>query len=404
MIGFLDAARNILWNRLFVPLFLIVGLRCIFELRHIKLSRIKIAAAGEDGIKPYQTLFANLASTLGTGNIAGVSLAIYSGGAGSVFWMWAAAVVGMCISFCENTLGVKMRNKNSYPVPYMKKPLAKAFSLCCILASFGMGNMTQANSAAEAARNAFSIPPIFAGAVMALFAALIILRGLNGILRFTDRFVPLMGAFYILFSLGIIIINKDMISEVVREIFSEAFTAKAILGGSAAIGIARGVFSGEAGLGSSVILSSLSNAKTPETQGFIGMLSIFLDTIVMCSLTAFAILTSKSVSAAGAFYWTFGSLGGKLLDISVIFFAFTTIIGWSYYGDVCSAFLFGEKGRKIYKILCIAFIMAGSMAKMESVWALSDIFNALMALPNLLSLVIALKFMHKPRGVAPHTP
>lgn len=389
----LEIMRETLWSGIFVPLFLMTGAVCVFALAGGK--REKGDKKKRDGISPVRTLFLNLASTIGTGNIVGVSLAIAAGGAGSVFWMWAAAALGMCISYTENSLGVKYREKNDYPVPYMPKAFAYAFSVCCILGSLGMGNMTQSNSAAEAARSAFGAPAWATGAVMSVLAALIILRGLSGILKFTDRFVPLMAIFYTVSALAVIIICRKSLPDVLRDIFREALSLRAVLGGTAATGIARGVFSGEAGLGSSVIVSSRSNAKSPETQGFVGMMSIFIDTFVMCTLTALAILTANSVSAAGAFYKTLGAFGGKLLNVSLIFFAFTTIIGWSYYGEVCGKFLFGERAEKPYKIIFAAFVFVGAVTRLETVWALSDIFNALMAVPNLAAIVLALRRARK---------
>lgn len=386
--GILTALRGVLWSFVFIPLFFVTGAFCFFLLPGRKKSEGKSRGGG---VSPLRALLMNLGSTIGTGNIVGVSLAIASGGAGSVFWMWAAALVGMCVSYAENMLGVKHRRENNYPVPYMKKRLAKIFSVFCVLSSLGMGNMAQSNSAAEAAKSAFNMPHALTGALLALLTAAIIFRGLGGILRFTDKFVPLMALFYIFSSLGVIYVCRGALGEVMRDIFREAFSVKAITGGTAAVGIARGVFSGEAGLGSSVILSSTSNAKSPETQGFVGMTGIFLDTFVMCSLTALAILTSKSVSASGAFYKTLGSFGGGALNMSLIFFAFTTIIGWSYYGEVCSAFLLGKSAKLVYKIFFVLFVFIGAVTRAEAVWCLSDIFNVMMALPNMISVISALR-------------
>ncbi len=385
----IEFLREAIWNYMFVPMFLLTGIGCVF-IRSGRKKEGEIRKSSE-GISPIRTLFMNLASTIGTGNIVGVSLAIAAGGAGAVFWMWAAAALGMCISYTENMLGVTYRDRNDYPVPYMPKTFAYVFSVCCVLGSFGMGNMTQSNSAAAAAKSAFGVPAWATGAAMSVLAALIILKGLGGILRFTDRFVPFMAIFYIASALAVIIICRDSLGDVMKNIFREALSLRAITGGTAATGIARGVFSGEAGLGSTVIVSSRSNAKSPETQGFVGMISIFTDTIVMCTLTALAILTAKSVSAAGAFYKTLGVFGGRLLNVSIIFFAFTTIIGWSYYGEVCSKFLFGERAEKPYKVIFAAFVFIGAVTRLETVWAVSDIFNALMAVPNLLAIALALR-------------
>jgi AGCS family alanine or glycine:cation symporter len=389
MMEFVYLIRDCLWRFVFIPLFITVGIVSFFSVKKGGKASKKIETKGE--VSPIKALFMNLGSTVGTGNIVGVSVAVSVGGAGSVFWMWTAALLGMSVSYAENMLGVKKRGENNYPVPYMNYAFSCVFSVCTILASFGMGNMAQSNSAACAAKNAFGFSKLAFGAAMSLICASIVMRGLGGILKFTDRFVPFMAGLYILSSLCVIYVCRASLPNVFESIFREALSIKAIVGGTAAEGIARGVFSGEAGLGSCVILNSRSNAKSPETQGFVGMLGIFIDTFVICTLTALAILSSESASAQGAFYKTLGIFGGKMLNVSLIFFAFTTIIGWSYYGGVCSKFLFGERGQKLYKLLFLIFIFVGAAAKMEAVWCVSDIFNALMALPNMAALFITLK-------------
>ncbi len=379
--------RGFLWNYVFIPLFIAAGFVSVFFVFG-KYDDKKTAKSVEN-ISPIRTLFVNLGSTVGTGNIAGVALAITAGGAGSIFWMWAAALFGMMVSYTENVLGIIYRDKNNYPVPYMTKKAAKLFSFFCILASFGMGNMVQSNSAAAAAKSLFKMPEWLSGAVMAACCFLIIFKGISSILKFTDKFVPFMAFFYIAVSVAIIYINRGALPEVFHDIFREALSLKAILGGTAATGIARGVFSGEAGLGSAVILSSKSNVKSAKTQGKAAMCTIFIDTIIICTLTALTILTSKSASAAGAFYKTLGALGGQTLNLSIIFFCFTTLIGWSYFGECCAEFLFGQRSGPIYKVLFALFIFLGAILKAESAWSAADVFNALMAVPNLIFVIFA---------------
>lgn len=383
----LEIVKNFLWNYLFVPLFLIAGVICIYA-----IVKNKGAEKGENSevkgeVSPLQTLFVNLASTIGTGNIIGVSLAVTTGGAGAVFWMWVAAFFGMCVSYCENALGIKYRNRNEKPIGYMPDGIAKAFALFCVLASFGIGNMIQANSAANALLAGFGISKWLTGLVFTVLGFIIIKGGLRGITKFTDFFVPVMSVFYIVSALVVIFINIRNVPGVFQSIFTEAFSLRAITGGALATGIARGVMSGEAGIGSTVILSSKSNAKSPHAQGIIGATAIFIDTIVICTLTAVAILSAGSSSTQSAFYSTLGTVGGSILDIAITFFAFTTIVGWSYFGIECTGYLFGERRKETYKLVYALSAFVGAVVELNVVWGIGDISCALMALPNLLCVI-----------------
>lgn len=378
----LDFVKNFLWNFMFVPLFLVAGAVCLFMIIKHKGAQNTAEKAADGEVSPLQTLFVNLASTIGTGNIVGVSLAIGAGGAGAVFWMWVAALFGMCVSYCENALG-KIYKRGDRPVGYMPHSVSRAFAFFCIITSVGIGNLVQSNSAAEALQAGFGINKAFTGIVFAVLVFIIIRGGIKGITRFTDFFVPVMSAFYIIAALLVIVINRENIPHVFESIFREAFSARAITGGAVANGIARGVMSGEAGVGSTVILSSKSNAKSPHRQGVIGATSIFIDTIVICTLTAVAILSADAASTQGAFYASLGAIGGGILDIAITFFAFTTVVGWSYFGIESTGYLFGEEKKNLYKIMYALAAFMGAVIHLEVAWGIGDISCALMALPNL---------------------
>ncbi len=382
-----EILRQILWERLYIPLFVAAGAVCVLFIIGKRGRTGGGSANKKSEVSPIRALFANLGATIGTGNIVGVSLAIGVGGAGSIFWMWMAALLGMAVSYAENAFGVRFRGANDHPVPYMPRFAAVIFSLFVIPASFGMGNMAQSNSAALAAEELCGAPKLVTGIIMSVLFLLIVFKGLAGILKFTDKAVPIMTFIYIALSLSVILINRTSLAGVFKSIFTEAFGARAIAGGAAA-GAVRGIFSGEAGLGSSVILTSRSNAKSPEIQGMVGAGGIFIDTILLCTLTALAILSSESATAAEAFGKTLGVFGEKILNISIIFFAFTTIVGWSYFGSACGEFLFGKRFTTLYRLFAALFIIIGAVTRLELVWGISDIFNAAMALPNLICVMI----------------
>lgn len=385
----LEFIKNLLWNYMFVPLFILAGILCFTVLVcKKKKGSEKTISEGSDGeVSPLQTLFVTLASTIGTGNIIGVSLAIAYGGAGAVFWMWVAAFLGMCVSYCENALGKRYQPKGDKPIGYMPDSVAKVFAFFCIPASLGIGNMIQSNSAANALFTGFNTQKWITGLLFSLLAFIIIKGGLKGIAKFTDFFVPVMSLFYIVSVLLVIIINREAVGEVLQSIFKEAFSMKAVISGSVATGIARGVLSGEAGIGSTVMLSSRSNAKSPHVQGLVGATAIFIDTFVICTLTAFAILTSNAKSTQSAFYMALGNIGGGILDLSIAFFAFTTVIGWSYFGTVCAGYLWGDKAKEAYKWGYAICVFIGAIAQLELVWGIADIASALMAIPNLLCVI-----------------
>lgn len=371
---------------------------------------------GEGEVTAFQAVATALAATVGTGNIAGVATAIAIGGPGAIFWMWLAAIFGMTTKFAEVVLAIQYREKTpdgrfvGGPMYYITnglkgmKWLAYVFAFFGALAAFGIGNMVQSNSIAEALEATFSIPKLWTGIALAVFAALVVIGGIKRIGSVTERLVPLMAAFYILGGLVIIIINVAHIPEALGLIFSSAFTGTAAVGGFAGStlaiamrrGVGRGVFTNEAGLGSAPIAHAAATTDHPVRQGLWGVFEVFVDTIVICSITALAILTTGvwKDGATGAVLTTQafshglpGSWGGIIVSIGILLFAFSTILGWEYYGERCAEYLFGPKVNVIYRILWIPFIVIGAIGGLELLWDLADTLNGLMAIPNLIGLV-----------------
>ena len=380
-------------------------------------------------ISQFQSLCTALAATIGTGNIAGVAAAILSGGPGAIFWMWIVAFFGMMTNFSENVLGIFYRRRNErnewcggamYYLKYglgEKKGcaqigafLAIMFSTFCVLASFGIGNMSQINSIAANMNSAFGIPSFVTGFVLMLLAGLVIVGGLKRIASVTERLVPFMAVIYVVGALTIVVLNADKIGPVFVSIIKGAFGMKAVGGGIVGSGVAyavqwgmkRGVFSNEAGLGSSVMVHSSSNVREPVVQGMWGIFEVFADTIIVCTLTAFAVLSSGIVDldtgavlsdqvstalVAEAFSTVYGRAGSAFIAIAILFFAFSTVLGWSQYGSKGFEYLFGTKSTRLFKIVFVAFIIIGATMDLTLAWDLSDTFNGLMAIPNLIGVI-----------------
>lgn len=383
----------------------------------------------DKSISQFQSLCTALAATIGTGNIAGVATALISGGPGAIFWMWIVAIFGMMTNFSENVLGIYYRRKNERgewaggAMYYLRDGLgshkgckqigailAVFFSIFCVLASFGIGNMSQINSIATNMKNTFHISPLVTGIALMIVAALVILGGLKRIASVTEKLVPFMALAYILGATIIIIMHAPLIGPAFVAIFKGAFAMEAVGGGivgsgvKAAItwGMKRGVFSNEAGLGSSVMVHSSSNVKEPVMQGMWGIFEVFADTIIVCTLTALTMLTSGLVDlntgavlttaedtafAAEVFANTFGPAGAAFITIAILLFAFSTVLGWSHYGATAFEYLFGRKSSIIYKVAFVLFIVVGATMKLSLAWDLSDTFNGLMAIPNLIGVI-----------------
>ncbi len=380
-------------------------------------------------ITQFQSLCTALAATIGTGNIAGVAAAIASGGPGSIFWMWIVAFFGMMTNYSENVLGIFYRRRNSKgewsggAMYYLRDGLGAKkhckqlgvvlsvlFSIFCVLASFGIGNMSQVNSIAVNMKSAFDIPTLWTGLFLMVVAGFVVLGGLKRIASVTEMLVPFMAVAYVVLALIVVLTHASMFPAAVVSIFKGAFAMKAVGGGIVGAGVKqavtwgmkRGVFSNEAGLGSSVMVHSTSNVKEPVMQGMWGIFEVFADTIVVCSLTAFAILCSgvvdletgsmistaeKTALVAEAFGKTFGPFGTKFIAVAILLFAFSTVLGWSIYGTKAVEYLLGEKAVRIYKAVFVIFIVCGATMKLELAWDLSDTFNGLMAIPNLIGVL-----------------
>ena len=397
----------------------------------IFLNKHVTAHTGKEdrSISQFQSLCTALAATIGTGNIAGVASAIASGGPGAIFWMWIVAVFGMMTNYSENVLGIYYRRKNEAgewsggAMYYLKdglgsfrgckglgKALAFLFSVFCILASFGIGNMGQINSIATNMQSAFHIPNWVTGVLLMIVAALVVVGGLKRIAAVTEKLVPVMALAYVVGAIALVVMNAQNIGPAFAAIFKGAFAMKAVGGGivgsgvKAAVtwGMKRGVFSNEAGLGSSVMVHSNSNVKEPVAQGMWGIFEVFADTLVVCTLTALAVLTSglvdlntgavlttteKTAMVAEAFSLKFGAFGSGFIAIAILLFAFSTVLGWSHYGTKAFEYLFGTKATIGYRIVFVLFIVVGATMQLDLAWDLSDTFNGLMAIPNLIGVV-----------------
>ncbi len=385
-----------------------------YVLRNTLLKIFSKDQAGEGEITPFQAVATALAATVGTGNIAGVATAIALGGPGAVFWMWVSAVFGMTTKFGEVVLSINYREKTQDgrfvggPMYYIAnglnlKWLATVFAVFGALAAFGIGNMVQSNSVAASLQESFNISPLVTGLVLAVLTALVILGGIKRIGSVTEKLVPGMAAIYILGSVFIIFMNGSHIPEAFGLIFGNAFTGTAAVGGFAGstlamavrFGVARGVFSNEAGLGSAPIAHAASTTDHPVRQGLWGVFEVFMDTIVICTLTALAILVSGlwNTGATGAALTTqaFDEAilgGGYIVSIGIMLFAFSTILGWSYYGERCAEYLFGEKAIVPYRVIWIPFVVIGAIGGLEFIWDLADTMNGLMAIPNLIGVLM----------------
>ncbi|MBA2882171.1 AGCS family alanine or glycine:cation symporter [Desulfosalsimonas propionicica] len=366
-------------------------------------------------ISHFQALTAALSATIGTGNIAGVGTAVAIGGPGAMFWMWVTAVFGMALKYGECLLSLHYRTIHpdgvvgAGPMYYIEKGLGQKwlgvlFAVFAAVASFGIGNMVQANSVAEPVQTYFGIPKLVTGLLIGALVFLVIVGGIKRIGQVASRLVPIMATFYVIGSLVVIFANISEVPAAFGMIFTDAFTGTAATGGFAGaavaqvirFGVARGVFSNEAGLGSAPIAWGAAKTSEPVRAGLISMLGPFIDTIVVCTMTGLVIIitgafTSGETGAdltAKAFNMGLPGPGGYIVAIGIIFFAFSTAITWSYYGDRCIDYLFGQKLVMPYRVLYCLLLPVGAYVELSTVWTISDIFNALMAWPNLIALIL----------------
>ncbi|MBT1121584.1 alanine/glycine:cation symporter family protein [Stutzerimonas nitrititolerans] len=373
---------------------------------------------GADGeISPFQALMTCLAATVGTGNIAGVATAIFLGGPGALFWMWCTALVGMATKYCEVVLAVHYREKDDRgehvggPMYAIKNGLGKkwlwlggAFAIFGGLAGFGIGNMVQVNSMAQAMETTFGVPMWITGVVSMAIVGLVILGGIKRIGKVAASLVPFMCVAYIIAALVVLVVNFEAIPGAFALIFQSAFNPVAATGGFAGaaviaairFGVARGIFSNEAGLGTAGIAQAAGTSKCPVRSGLIGMLGTFIDTIIICSMTGLAIICSGvwtsgesgAALSAAAFESAMPGFGGAILTIALVVFAFTTILGWSYFGEKCWEFMVGTKAIWPFRVVWVLAVPFGAIAQLDFAWLVADTLNGLMAIPNLISLLM----------------
>ena len=368
-------------------------------------------------ITPFQALATALAATVGTGNIAGVATAIHLGGPGAIFWMWMTALVGMATKYSEAVLAVKYRETNERgehvggPMYYISNGLGKkwkwlglAFAFFAMIAAFGIGNTVQSNSVAQVFSQSLDVPTWITGLVMAVAVFLVIIGGVKRLAKVTEKLVPFMAIVYVLGALVILLIHAPAIPNALALIVSDAFTGTAATGGFAGagvmmairFGVARGIFSNEAGLGSAPIAHAAARTNSPVQQGVVAMLGTFIDTIVICTMTALVIIatgvwdtgaTGAQLSAL-AFNTGLPGPGDWVVSFGLVIFAFSTLLAWSYYGERCAEYLFGSRVVMPYRIAWVLAVFVGAIANLGFIWLVADIMNALMAIPNLIALLL----------------
>lgn len=430
LLSFLDTVGSVVWGPfMLLPLLVLTGAYLMIRLRFMPLRQIGPAFAHmwkgrkhsddhEGELSPFNALMTSMAATVGTGNIVGVATAIMIGGPGAIFWMWLTALLGMATKFCEATLAVKYRETTpdgSYvggPMYYIKnglgdkwKWLAFLFALFGAVASFGIGNMTQANAITANLHATIGIPEWITAIILLVLIGVVLVGGVKRIGSVAGLLVPIMALFYIFMGLTIMVLNYDKVGPAFGMIFSHAFAPAPAVGGFAGAtillsmryGIARGLFSNEAGLGSAPIAHATAITNNPVRQGFLGMLDPFIDTVMVCSITAIVILIAgewsaeNAGSAATITLHSFGKalpgVGSYAVMIGIVLFAFSTILGWSVYGERCCIYLFGHKASLPFRIIFTLVVPVGALAELKLVWSLSDLFNGLMALPNLVALL-----------------
>ena len=372
--------------------------------------------ADHNGMSSFQALATAIAAQVGTGNLAGAATAIVSGGPGAIFWMWVSAFFGMATIYAEAILSQLFKKKVEGEITggpayyieelfnknFLSKILAVFFALSCILALGFMGNGVQANSIGEAMKNAFNISPYITGVVVALLGGFVFFGGVKRIASVTEKIVPIMAILYVVTCVIIILLNIGNAGMAFKAIFVNAFSTKAVLGGFAGagmrkairFGVARGLFSNEAGMGSTPHAHAIAKVKNPEDQGHVAIVTVFIDTFVILTLSALVILIADGrASGTGisltqqAFQAVLGHFGVIFVAIALFFFAFSTIIGWYFFGEANVKYLFGKKALNIYRILVMICIIAGSLQKVDLVWELADMFNGLMVIPNLIALI-----------------
>ncbi len=435
--GLVISINKVLWDVFLIVLLCGVGVYFTILTKGVQFRRFREsfrltfgsitlrgkAASDKEGMTSFQSLLTSVSAQIGTGNLAGVATAMVSGGPGSVFWMWVSAILGMATIYAEATLAQRYKTIENGelvggPVYYIReaikgpagKVVAGIFAVLIIIALGFMGNMVQANSVGGAMKAAFGIPSEVVGGGLAILSLLVFLGGVKRIVAVAEKVVPFMAGFFTLSSLIVIGVNFRNIIPAFYDIFVGAFNPQAILGGILGVsvqkalrfGIARGLFTHEAGMGSTPHAHALARVKDPCDQGLVAMMGVFIDTIVLLPLTVLAILTSGVLGTRdaqggfvtgieltqSAFAQVFGQFGYVIIAVCVFFFAFATIIGWYFFGLANVKYLFGKKAVSVYAVLVSVFVGVGCTLKVDLVWNLADLFNGLMVIPNILALVL----------------
>ncbi len=425
--GYVQSVSDILWGLPLIILLVGTGVWLTLRLRGLQFTRLwqalylALIKRKEEGDEPgdithFQALMIALSATVGTGNIAGVATAIAAGGPGALFWMWITGLVGMATKYSEAVLAVKYREiddngtMSGGPMYYISKGLnAKwlggLFALFAAVAAFGIGNMVQSNSVADALESSFNLPFWFTGIFLTFATAIVIIGGIKSIGRVTSVLVPIMILFYTGAAILILLMHMPLIPQAFELIITHAFTPTAGIGGfmgagvmlTIRMGVARGVFSNESGLGSSPIAAAAAITRHPVSQALVSMTQTFIDTIVVCTLTGLVLIVSGEWSngltgaelTTVAFTTGMGSRAGEyIVSVGLALFAYSTILGWSYYGEKSIEYLVGVKAVKPYRYIFTLFVMIGAISELETVWSVADVFNALMAFPNLIGLLV----------------
>ena len=428
-----ELVNKFLWDYALLILLLGTGIFYTFTLKFIQVRKFGVGMkkmfggfslhgkSSENGLSSFQALATAIAAQVGTGNIAGAATAIAAGGPGAIFWMWVSAFFGMATIYAEAVMAQHTRVKENGvivggPVYYIKyifkgkfgKFLAGFFSVAIILALGFMGNMVQSNSISDAFYTAFSVPKWVMGVIVAVLAAFIFIGGISRIASFTEKVVPVMAALYLVGALVVILINIQHVPSAIASIFICAFRPDAVFGAAAGItvrkamryGVARGLFSNEAGMGSTPHAHAIADVENPEDQGEVAMIGVFIDTFVVLTMTALVILSSGVLEemmstgvkgtpvAQAAFRTGLKGFGPAFVAICLLFFAFSTIVGWYFFARQNVQYLFGKKAVVPFSLIVVVFVFLGSLLKVDLVWNLSDLFNGLMVIPNLMALIV----------------
>ena len=424
-LSILNKIDTFLWGAPLIILLIGTGIYLTIRLGFLQVFKLPLALKlifkaenkGKGEVSSFKSLCVALAATVGTGNIVGVATAVKMGGPGALFWMWVAAFFGMATKYAEGLLAIKYRsvdknrNISGGPMYYIRKgmgekykPLAIFFAFATMLvAFFGIGTFPQVNAIIDSVNISFGVPKLVTNIILTIIVGSIIFGGLKNIAKVTSKLIPFMAIFYIGISFVIICMNITSVPDAIRLIVKDAFTGSAAVGGftgstimmAMQSGVARGIFSNEAGLGSAPIAAAAAKTHYPSEQGLISMTGTFIDTIIVCSMTGLVLVLtgvwsgeySGAAMTSAAFVQGFGNFGSILLTLSLVLFAFTTILGWNYYGERACVYLFGVKGITPYRVIFIMMIALGVFLKLDVIWILADIVNGLMAVPNLIALV-----------------